>query len=148
MNYMPATSYLTAENSHFFNTTYTAETEAAYIANYLIKIKEAKTAGIISTGDGYSQLLAKQFKNTFHGLGGTVTIEGNLSTQSIEDVVSEIISANPDTNNPGTIFIAADDKTAADLVITMKQKGVSYPIAGASNLGTNTFLDPIKEQVE
>ncbi len=108
-----------------------------------------KTASIISTSDTYGQTLASQFRNTFQGLGGEIVLEENITSQNplpqqLEGIVSDIISGS----NPGTIFIATDDRTAADLVILMKQKGVSYPIVGASNLSTPNFLTKIKEQDE
>ena len=151
LNYVPVTESLTDDYPYYFNTTYTAESEAAYLANYLRKINGADTATIIHTDDGYGQTLAKQFKNTFQGLGGQITIEGtvrSLNNRDIEDVVSNIISSNTETDNPGTIFIATDDETAAQLVILMKRKGVSYPIVGASTLSTPAFLDAILAQPE
>ena len=151
INYMPVTEDLTTKNPYYFNTTYTAESEAAYVANYLRKINEAETASIIYTNDGYGQTLAHQFKNTFTGLGGRITINENVRASNSDDlevVISKIISANPETDNPGTIFIATDDETAAQLVIKMKQKGVSYPIAGASSLATPTFLEIVRGQQE
>ena len=151
LNYVPVTESLTDEYPHYFNTTYTAESEAAYLANYLRKINGAETATIIHTDDGYGQTLAKQFRNTFQGLGGQITFDStvrSLNNRDIEEVVSNIISANTETDNPGTIFIATDDETAAQLVILMKRKGVSYPIVGASTLSTPAFLDVIHAQPE
>ena len=151
LNYVPVTENLTAEHPYYFNTTYTVESEAAYIANYLRKINGAGTASVIYTNDGYGQALAQQFMNTFRGLGGRITIKGVVqrgSEQDLEDQVSNIISSNPETDNPGTIFIATDDVTAAQLVVLLRRKGVSYPIAGASNLNTPAFLEFIRGQQE
>ncbi|HSG45555.1 MAG TPA: ABC transporter substrate-binding protein [Anaerolineales bacterium] len=151
LNSVPVTEALTDEHPYYFNTIYTAETEAAYLANYLRKITGAETASIISTSDGYGQLLAKQFGNTFTGLGGTVTIERVVSGSSeleLDSIIREIISAGTETRNPGTIFLATDDVTAAQLIITMKQKGVSYPVVGASSMSTTVFQELIGEQSE
>lgn len=151
INFVPITEDFTLENPHFFNTTYTAESEAAYVANYLWKIKGTETATIIYSNDEYGQTLAHQFKNTFQGLGGRITIEEYVRSSNLDDlevVISNIISANTETNNPGTIFVAADDETAAHLIIKMKQKGMSYPIAGGSSLATPKFLEIIRGQQE
>jgi len=151
VNYVPIPEDLTTGHPHYFNTTYTAESEAAYIANYLRRINGAETATIIYTNDDYGQTLAHQFKNTFQGLGGRITLEGLVRpsySDDIEAVISNIISANTETNNPGTIFVATDDETAARLVIKMKQKGVSYPVAGASSLATSDFIRNIRGQQE
>ena len=151
ITYVPVPEDFTIENPSYFNTTYTVESEAAYVANYLRKINGAETATIIYTMDEYGQTLARQFRNTFQGLGGRITVNEYVRSSNSDDlemVISKIISANPETDNPGTIFIATDDKTAAQLVIKMKQKGVSYPIAGASSLSTSTFLDIVRGQQE
>jgi len=148
LNISPITEHFT-ENYYFhFNTSYTVESEAAYIANYLRKINGSETATIISTPDGYSQTLARQFKNTFQGLGGKITIERIVGEDTPEKIISDIVSANSAAGDPGTIFIAAEDATAAELVIQMTRKGVSYPIAGGSNLSSSTFLDRIESQPE
>ena len=103
-----------------------------------------KTASIIATNDEYGKTLAKQFRNTFVGLGGEVlpdkvVDENGVNGQSLDSIVSDLISGG----NPGTIFIATDDKTAADLLVKMKRKGVSVPIVGASTLSSPAFLDLI-----
>jgi len=148
INYSPITQKLIVPYPNIFNTTYTVETEGAYIANYLRKVKSAKTATIISTSDGYSFSLAQQFKDTFQGLGGSISQESTIGQVTVDQVVSAIVSANPETENPGTIFISADELTAANIVISLKQKGVAYPIAGGSNLTTDAFLNVINERVE
>jgi len=151
INYVPVYDDLTTAHTHFFITTYTAESEAAYLANYVRKINGAETASIIHTDNGYGQTLAHQFKNTFQGLGGRITVEGTVRPSNADDMesaISNIISANTETDDPGMIFIATDDTTAAQLVIKMKQKGISYPIVGASSLATPAFLDMIRGQQE
>ena len=108
-----------------------------------------KFASIISTDDAYGQVLAKQFRNTFKGLGGQIASEEIITRdlsqdQQMDEIVSELIAGD----NPGTIFIATDDETAAELIVRMKRKGVSFPIVGASNLSTPTFIDLVSKQPE
>lgn len=149
INITPISEDFTQSYYYHFNIAYTTESEGAYLANYIRKINGQNTATILYTNDSYSLQLAKQFKNTFEGLGGNITIEKSLNgEQSHESIVAQIISANTETSNPGTIFIAADDVTSADLVILMKRKGVSYPIAGGSNLSSAAFNAKIQMQAE
>ena len=108
-----------------------------------------KTASIISTNDEYGKILAKQFRNTFTGLGGRIVAEkvaneSGVNGQSIESIVSDLIAGG----NPGTIFIATDDNTAANLLVLMKRKGVSFPIVGASTLSSPGFLELISGKPE
>ncbi len=148
LNISPITEHFTESYYYHFNTSYTVESEAAYIANYLRKVNSADTATIVSTSDSYSQTLAHQFKNTFQGLGGTITVEKQVGEESIDALISDIVSADTGTNHPGTIFIATDESTAAELVIQMKRKGVSYPIAGGSALSSAAFIERIESQPE
>jgi len=113
--------------------------------NTLTEMLSKKTASIISTNDGYGQILAKQFRNTFTGLGGQIVTEKVMDQgQSADDIISSLIAGD----DPGTIFIATDDVTAADLLVKMKQKGVSFPIVGASTLSTPRFLSLIGDKPE
>ncbi|NWG07889.1 MAG: extracellular solute-binding protein [Chloroflexi bacterium] len=159
---VPTTESMTRGHSHQFNITYTTESEAAYLANYVIKVLDKdkvetdnsrNVATIIYTNDAYGIALQKQFGNTFRGLGGTVRPPEMIDPRQpielrLEQIVSRIIAADPETENPGTIFIATDDKTAAELVIQMKRKGVSYPVIGASNLSSPAFIRRISEESE
>jgi branched-chain amino acid transport system substrate-binding protein len=149
LNVSPITEHFTESRSYHFNTSYTAETEAAYLANYIRRVNGATTATILSTTDGYSRTIARQFKNTFQGLGGTIAIEREIGQgDSLETIVSDIVSASAETTSPGTIFLATNESTAAELVILMKRKGISYPIAGANSLNSPGFLERIERQPE
>jgi len=108
-----------------------------------------KTASIISTNDEYGKILARQFRNTFVGLGGQIVVEKiadetGVNGQSLDSIVSDLIAGG----NPGTIFIATDDRTAADLLVLMKRKGVSFPIVGASTLSSPRFSELINSKDE
>ena len=146
LNATPVTETLTDEYPNYFNITYTAQSEAAYLANYLRKIKGAASASIISTTDGYGQTLAKQFENTFSGLGGEIvgseTVTGS-GDRELDEIVRQIISTDTEA-----IFLATDDETAAQLIIKMTQKGVAYPIVGGSTLSTPRFQEIIEAQSE
>lgn len=153
INIVPTTNQLNEKFPYYFNITFTAESEAAYLANYLRRIDGVQTASIIYTNDEYGEALAKQFGNTFTGLGGSITFRKEIKTDlqldtQLEEIVSTIIAANPETENPGTLFIATDDDIASQLIILMKRKGVSYPIMGGSNLSTPAFLESISTEPE
>lgn len=139
----PVTEQFTAANFYQFNLSYTVETEGAYSANYLRRLIGSETVAILSTGDSYSQALARQFKNTFRGLGGTVSIERSADEGTVDRIISDLVSANP-----AAVFIAADEATSAELVIQMKRQGLSYFTAGGSNLTSAAFLERIESEPE
>jgi hypothetical protein len=79
INVVPVTEHLTEEHPYHFNITYTAESEAAYLANYLAKLDDKVTAGIIHTGDPADLEAQKQFRNQFVELGGVVTFRQEIT---------------------------------------------------------------------
>lgn len=156
---IPGDKRLVNDYPYYFNLSYTANQEAAYLANYDLKVlepdKSADNKGrnrvtIIYTNDEYGKALKSQFTNTFKGLGGKsitfIVVEKNEA--SIENIASTIAIKNSETENPGTLFIATDENTAATLLFKMRRKGVNYPMMGASNLGGATFQRIIKSQNE
>ena len=140
----PTTAQLTRDYPYAFRVMYTAEQEAVYLATYLRKIQGQDKASIIFTDDQYGTALKKQFSNTFTGLGGKVTLTGNASQQKPQDIVNKLITAA----DVGTVFIAADEATAAKLLIELKRKGVTYPIVGASTMAKSEFAKAISGQNE
>jgi branched-chain amino acid transport system substrate-binding protein len=137
----PTVTELTAKHPYAFRVMYSAEEEAAYLATYLRKVQGQDKASIIYTTDQYGSALKQQFTNTFKGLGGSIVLSENASTQNVTDIVNKFIIAA--SGNPGTVFIAADEKTAATLLIELKRKGVTYPIMGASTMSKSEFMQGI-----
>ncbi len=153
INASPDSTSLTANNPHYFNITYTAETQAAYMANYLAKIQGQKNASILFADDLYSLALAETFRNTFRGLGGTIGLDEKIELSSsidaqVEKLVSEIIGVDTARTQPGTLYIAAPEEVAAKLILQLKRKGVAYPIAGANQLNSIEFLNIMNQQSE
>ena len=136
-----------------FNVTYTLESEAAYLANYLRKINGVGTAAVIYSEDLYGQTLANQFANSFRGLGGLISLKEGINPVSPEDadlerIISKILSNDSERNPLGTIYIATDAQTAAKLVILLKRAGITSPIMGPRNMSNPAFLEMIKSQSE
>ncbi len=149
---IPANSQLAESHPYYFNITYTAELQAAHLANYLRKIQGQETASVVFNQDVGGEVLAKKFANVFTGLGGKITFrEGlapNASDRDIEEVVSRFVRADPGTNNPGAIFVATDQDTAARLIVKMRQRGLTYPIVGASSINTPGFIAQMSRESE
>ncbi len=143
LNVTPLTEQFSAANFYQFNVSYTVETEGAYLANYMRKVVGLETAAIVTTGDSYSQSLAHQFKNTFRGLGGSILNESSAGDETTDRIISDLVSANP-----SAVFIAADESTSAELIVQMKRQGLSYFIAGGSNLASASFRERIESEPE
>lgn len=149
---IPLNADLLETHPSFFNITYTAEMQAAYLANYLRKIQGQETASVIYSSNTYDRKLAETFANTFTGLGGRITFREKISNspnnEELETVVSGFVTADTSTNNPGAIFIATDAKTTAELIVKMSQKGLSYPIVGGDNINSPEFVEIMSSSSE
>ena len=149
---IPLHNALTNSHSYYFNITYTAEMQAAYLANYLRKIQKQETASVIFSTKTYDRTLAETFANTFTGLGGQITFSEEISntadTEGLEEIVSNFVTADTTTNHPGAIFIAADAGTTYQLVVKMKEKGLAYPILGADNINSPEFISIVSNNSE
>jgi branched-chain amino acid transport system substrate-binding protein len=147
-----ANAQLAESHPYYFNITYTAESQAAYLANYLRKIQGQGTASVIFNKDVCGDALARKFTNVFTGLGGRITYREGLgqqaSDQEIEEVVSKLVRADPNTESPGAIFIAVDEETAARLIVKMRQRGLAYPIVGANHLSSPQFIERMSKESE
>jgi branched-chain amino acid transport system substrate-binding protein len=156
---VPGDTRLANDYNYYFNLSFTANQEAAYLANYVVKVLDAdkdaadKTRNrvtIIYTDDEYSATLRSQFTNTLTGLGGKVINAWKVGRDdaSIEDMAGRLATLNSETENPGTLFITADQATAAKLLIKMRRKGLNYPMIGASNLTGAIFESLIRNENE
>lgn len=157
-NQMPAVGViplhkdLTASHPYFFNITYTAERQAAYLANYLRKIQKLETASVVYSSKVYDKTLAETFANTFTGLGGHITFREEFGTaadsKSLDEIVSNFVTADTATNNPGAIFLATDAETTYQLIVKMSEKGLEYPIIGADNINSPEFISIVSKNSE
>ena len=149
---IPFNAELTATHPYFFNVSYTAEMQAAYLANYLSKIEGQQTASVIFTTTTYSRTLAEKFSNSFRGLGGKVSFSEEVvqdpSDADLEQIVSKFVTADTETENPGAIFIATNEDTAIKLIVKMNEKGLAYPIVGADTITSPEFIQKMSEQSE
>jgi len=156
---IPGDKQLANDYRYYFNLSYTANQEAAYLANYVVKVLDANKGAqdksknrvtIIYTGDEYGATLRRQFTNTFKGLGGRIVsaLEIGTSDADIDAMAENLATLNSETQNPGTLFIATDETTAARLLIKMRRKGLNYPIVGASNMSGAGFDEIIASQNE
>ncbi len=153
INASPASETLILNCPTYLNISYTAETQAAYMANYLVKVQNITRASIIAATDEYSQALATQFRNTFKGLGGrlatqeTILLDQPIGEQ-VEQIVAEIIALDISGQNPGTLYLVAPDEVSAEVVLQLRRKGVALPIAGANQLNSTDFIEVMGEQSE
>lgn len=108
-----------------------------------------KVATIIFTSDEYGQTLARQFENTFLGLGGQIHMKQEVDErlprdQALEEIASRIIA----DGDVGTIFIATDDITAAQFIVLLRRKGLSAPIVGAGSMSSPEFIEAVSGESE
>lgn len=103
-----------------------------------------RQASIVYTNDKYGLALGKQFRNSFRGLGGEIVVDEPVLNDQFEDIFSKLISKGNDV----PLFLAMDEKTAADFFVQMKRKGIAAPVIGPSSLSSKVFRDVLAGQDE
>lgn len=147
INASPVSMETTRNFSNYFNISYTAEQQGAYLANYARRSLGIDHATIIYASNVSASALARKFENTFRGLGGTIVFTQNLSAQSdmtegeINDIAGRVFSVDS-----GVLLIAANETISANLVIELKNRGFNNPILGGDNLSTFGFIEKIEKE--
>lgn len=154
---------VTQENRSYFRTTFTTSNQGILLANYIQKIFNHTSAGIIfDPQDLYSRSLATSFENTFRGLGGTIqnkwevhkpqgereTLpEEELSNynQTLEDIIVSLIDS---TKRPSVLFLASLAPEASDVLVALKRQGIQLPIVGGAALSERALIDTFERYPE
>ncbi|MCP4544105.1 MAG: extracellular solute-binding protein [Chloroflexi bacterium] len=132
---------LTTENDWYFRVIPNSEWEGVFLANYIHQVMGQETVSILyDSQDDYSIALARGFAYPFIGLGGTVKYHWDLDVQS-DDVDAQIDGITNDllSDDPGLIFIASQQNEAIKFIVSLKLKGLTYPIVGGDALGDTRF---------
>ena len=153
VNASPVSFELISAYPNFFNISYTTEQQSADLANYTVKSLGYLNASVVFSDDDFGHTLTKKFENTFHGLGGKITLHesipvtnGGVQQKDLDAIVAKLFALDPQANGPGVLFIAANGNDSAELVIALKNRGFGSPIIGADNLSTLSFIQRIQKE--
>ena len=126
---------LTAGNNSYFRLVFSNNAASSFIANYLKNILQQQTASIIyNDRDQYSASLMKGFTEAFKGLQGEIKYQWNVNDfgktkeEQNEAIIRDLLKKKNEA--PGTILVATTSRDAIDFIVTLRRKGLNYPIIG------------------
>ncbi len=132
---------LTVDNDWYFRVIPNAEWEGVFLANYAYQVMGHETVSILyDSRDDYSISLARGLAYPFIGLGGTIKYHWDVDAQAddadaqIEEIVNGLLR-----DDPGLIFVALEQNEALKFIVSLKLKGLAYPIIGGDALGDVRF---------
>ncbi len=141
---------VTKENDWYFRVVPGNQFQGVFLANYVKRIMKHKTVSIVyDDQNDYSRSLMKGFENPFRGLKGQIKQKWNIHAEAdnVDDSIKKITEAFL-RDNPGLIFLALPTKNAKKFIVSMKRKGLHYPIIGGDTVGKNTFAASFSEYPE
>ena len=135
---------VTEENEWFFRVIFDNRSQSVFVANYVKRVLNQKTASIIFDEDSYGTTLAKTFERMFRGLGGDIKYIWSFDSSAedletgLDQIITDLLKARSD--NPGIIFMATQGTEAVKLITSMRRRGLKYPVIGGDALGSQDFI--------
>ena len=137
---------LTQGNKSYFRLASTASMEGSFVANYLKSILEGSTASVVyDSGDRFSVSMMKGFVGAFQGLEGEIKYQWNVNNlgrtieEQYEQITRELLQNQ--NENPGTILVALQSQESVNFIVSLRRKGLKYPIIGGNNLGGDDIVE-------
>ncbi len=132
---------LTRDSDWYFRVVPDTDSEGVFLANYVRRVMGHETVSILyDSHDDYSVSLAQSFAYPFLGLGGTVKHQWDLYAQAANvDAQIDGIVHNLFEDDPGLIFIASQQNEAYEFIVSLRRKGLTYPIVGGATMGDSAF---------
>ena len=141
---------VTEGNDWYFSVVPNNSTEGTFLANYAKRVmKHDRVTIVYDDKNDYSRSLMKGFENPFQGLRGTIQNKWIVNTKA--DNANQQINAIANAfllENPGLIFLALPANQAKKLIVSIRRKGLSYPILGGDALGQKNFATLFNEYPE
>jgi len=141
---------LTQDNEWYFRIIQANSFQGAFIAKYVFRTLNQKTATIIFNKDVYGATLAENFEKTAREIGGEIKHKWGFDSEK-DDIDKEIrkITAELRTiENPGIIFVATQAEEGVRIISALKSGGSKYSIIGPDSFYGSTFISKFKEQPE
>jgi branched-chain amino acid transport system substrate-binding protein len=132
---------VTQDNEWYFRMVPNNKFEGTFLANYAKRVlKHNRVTIVYDDQDDYSLSLVNGFENPFLGLNGeikqkwVINAKADNTHEQIETTARAFLG-----ENPGLIFLALQAHEARKLILSLKRKGLHYPILGGDALGQTSF---------
>ncbi len=141
---------VTEGNDWYFRVVPNNGAEGTFLANYAkLVMKHDRVTIVYDDQNDYSRSLANGFENPFRGLRGTIQNKWivNAKADNADQQIGVIAKAFL-RENPGLIFLALQANDAKKLIVSIRRKGLQYPILGGNALSQKTFATLFNEYPE
>ena len=131
---------LTQGNKSYFRLASSASVQGSFLANYLKSVLQESTASVVyDSSSTFSSSLMRGFVNALVGLKGEIKYQWDTNDfgETIEEQYQGIIRQLLNNKNeaPGMIMVAIRSPDSVNFVVSLRRKGLNYPIIGGDNLG-------------
>ncbi|MDM8567561.1 extracellular solute-binding protein [Candidatus Halobeggiatoa sp. HSG11] len=143
---------VTKNNDWYFRVVPNNKFQGIFLANYVKRVLNYDEITIIyDENSDYSKTLLNGFENLYLGLKGTIknkwSIANDASTttnEKIENITKQILQDHVESN----IFLALNAEQAKEFIVSMRRKGLNYPMVGGDSIGKKTFAAQFNEYPE
>ncbi|MDM8558434.1 extracellular solute-binding protein [Candidatus Parabeggiatoa sp. HSG14] len=142
------TDAVTEENDWYFRVIPNNKFQGAFLANYVKRIMKHDSVNIIYNDQyAYYASITEGFENSFRGLRGSiknkwlVNGQGNVE-QQVEEITRTLLR-----EDPRPIFISVSHEVREKLIVSMKRKGLQFPVI-VNDISTINFDVYPEEQVQ
>jgi len=142
--------HVTKGNDWYFSVVPNNGAEGTFLANYAKRVmKHNRVTIVYDQDDDYSRSLVNGFENPFRGLRGTIQNKWivNAKAGNMDEQINAVTNAFL-RKNPGLIFLALHANEAKKLIVSMRRKGLQYPILGGDAVGNINFATRFTEEPE
>ena len=135
---------LTKDNPFFFRVIFDASAEGRNLAVYIRRVLNKQSASVISTDETYGKDVTAAFVRTFAEEGGVLRhrwlYDRRIARREASlDKIASDLKAGP---APDVVLLLVSPSTSArDVVVQLKNRGVSPRFMGGTNLGAGAFSD-------
>lgn len=138
---------LTQNNEWYFRIVQTNSFEGEFIANYIFRSLNKKTASIIFNKDVYGSSLVESFEKTARELGLEIKKKWGFDAEKddVDKEVRKITAELRAVEDPGIIFVVAYEQESARIISSLKYGGTKYSFIGPDALCGDSFINEFKK---
>jgi len=136
---------LIKNNDWYFRVVPGNDIQGSFIAHYIHSILKIQKVNIIYENDVYGNDLVNNFEKAASILKMKIK-KWNISEDSFDNIITQIIFELQSTNDEEAVFIAAHADKGAKIVSLIKYPGATFTIIGSDSFATEAFLNTLKKE--
>lgn len=136
----PSAHGLAAKFNSLYTLTYDQKNETWFLANYMRNVLQEKLVSVVFDSSANTKM-ADEFGTAFERFGIPLRHRWSFDSTSEDAAVrlAEIVKEIKAANDSGAIYLAMNERQAANLIMLMRQAKAINRVMGPHGLGTQTF---------